>query len=288
MAEEERPVAGGLGWLGIGSSMCVGTKVRRSCRVGTGEARFVLENASVERARLGPDAHRLSREEWELMKSIIVFVGSAAVFSLVAACSVSTESGEETVNSDAIKLSSPVDPVAFCRASGLNVIIGTQSNDTLTGTAQADCIVGLGAQDTITGGLGDDLIFAGEGEDVVRGGDGNDQLFGGGGQDQLFGDAGNDSLNGELGDDVLSGGVGNDTLSGGLGQDRLQGDAGNDTLAGEGGDDQLQGGDGNDALSDCTNHNVLNGNAGTNTCQGSASGINSSSFANCQTITSCP
>ena len=39
---------------------------------------------------------------------------------------------------------SPADPVAFCRSSGLNVIIGTSNNDVLNGTAVADCIVGLG------------------------------------------------------------------------------------------------------------------------------------------------
>src|SRR5581483_5797482 len=59
-----------------------------------------------------------------------------------------------------------VDPIAFCRASGLNVIIGTQNNDVLNGTPGADCIVGLGFQDTINAGGGDDIVFGGEGNDV--------------------------------------------------------------------------------------------------------------------------
>src|SRR5262245_31272157 len=67
------------------------------------------------------------------------------------------------------------DPIAFCNASGLNVIIGTPNNDVINGTAGADCIVGLGGQDTINGLGGDDTIFGGDGNDVIDGGDGNDQ-----------------------------------------------------------------------------------------------------------------
>src|SRR6188768_4503671 len=68
------------------------------------------------------------------------------------------------------------DPVAFCNASGLNVIIGTPNNDTLTGTNGPDCIAGLGGQDTINGLGGDDILLGGEGNDVINGGDGNDTV----------------------------------------------------------------------------------------------------------------
>ena len=181
--------------------------------------------------------------------------GIAALAAGIAGCGAAT--GEDNVSNSSEALSSPVDPVTFCKASGLNVIIGTQRNDVITGTAAADCIVGLGGQDTINAGAGDDIIFAGEGDDVVNAGDGNDQVFAGPGQDNLQGGPGNDSLNGEDGDDLIHGGDGDDTLSGGQGQDRLFGDAGNDKLNGDVGDDQLQGGDGDDALSDCSNRAML-------------------------------
>jgi Ca2+-binding RTX toxin-like protein len=213
-------------------------------------------------------------------------VGVMAVAAGLAGCGAAT--GEDNVSSSGEAVTAPLDPVAFCKASGLNVIIGTQSNDTITGTAAADCIVGLGGQDTINAGGGDDIVFAGEGEDVVNGGDGNDTINAGNGQDNVQGGPGNDTLNGDDGDDQLRGGDGDDTLSGGQGQDRLFGDAGNDKLSGDVGDDQLNGGDGDDALSDCTNHNILNGNAGTNSCQGSTTGNASSTLTNCQTKTACP
>jgi len=104
-------------------------------------------------------------------------VGLSALALGLAGCGTSSD-GESVVTS-AEALSSPPNPVAFCQASGLHVIIGTPSNDVITGTAAADCIVGLGGQDTINAGGGDDIVFAGEGEDVVNGGDGNDQIFGG-------------------------------------------------------------------------------------------------------------
>src|SRR6476660_335365 len=72
--------------------------------------------------------------------------------------------------------------IAFCRSSGLNVIIGTSNNDVINGTAGADCIVALGGQDTINAGGGDDIVFGGDGDDIINGGDGNDILNGGSGQ----------------------------------------------------------------------------------------------------------
>ena len=186
----------------------------------------------------------------------------------------------------ALTASAP-DPVAFCRASGLNVIIGDSNNNTLTGTPGADCIVGLGGQDVINGNGGADIIFGGDGDDIINGGNDDDQIFGGSGQDSIHGNGGNDRIFGEDGDDVLSGDAGNDTISGGAGQDRISGGAGSDTLAGDAGDDRLDAGAGDDDLNDCSGHNTIAGGAGTNTCQGSTSGNNSSTLTGCQVVVSC-
>src|SRR6185369_3244427 len=110
-------------------------------------------------------------------------LGLSALALGLAACSGAEGDGSIATSEEA--LSSPVNPIAFCQASELNVIIGTQRSDVINGTAAADCIVALGGQDTINAGGGDDIVFAGEGDDVVNGGDGNDALFGGQGQDQL-------------------------------------------------------------------------------------------------------
>jgi Ca2+-binding RTX toxin-like protein len=145
----------------------------------------------------------------------------------------------------------PQDPVAFCRASGLNVIIGDSNDNVINGTAGSDCIVGLGGQDTINGNGGNDIIFGGDGDDVINGGAGDDQIYGG------------------------------------SGQDTIHGNGGNDVIFGEDGDDHLDGGGGNDTLIDCSGHNVFAGGSGTNTCQGSASGSASSTFSGCQQVLSC-
>src|SRR6188768_1731997 len=71
-------------------------------------------------------------------------------------CASAGEGGDSVASTSSALTATPPDPVAFCKSSGLNVIIGTQSNDTLTGTAAADCIVGLGSQDTINGLAGND------------------------------------------------------------------------------------------------------------------------------------
>lgn len=214
---------------------------------------------------------------------------SIALSAISAGCSDNFAGvlGEQVGQSADALTATPADPIAFCQASGLHVIIGTSNNDVLNGTSDADCIVGLGGQDVINGNGGDDIIFGGDGDDIINGGPGSDLIFGGSGQDTIHGNDGNDRIFGEDGDDTLFGDNGADTISGGQGQDNISGGAGDDTLTGDAGDDRLDGGGGNDNLSDCIGHNVFLGGAGSNTCQGSSTGNNSSMFSNCQTLVSC-
>ncbi len=106
------------------------------------------------------------------MKGMVVAL--ALGVSGIAACGGEENEVVETVTS--ALTASPADPVAFCRASGLHVIIGTSNDDVINGTAAADCIVGLGGQDRINGLGGNDIIFGGDGDDRLDGGDGNDSL----------------------------------------------------------------------------------------------------------------
>src|SRR5690606_27656186 len=93
-----------------------------------------------------------------------------------AACSGADDAPREATAG--VAQAAVADPIAFCQASGLNVIIGTPNDDILQGTAEADCIVALEGQDTVNGLGGNDVIFGSAGDDVIDAGDGNDQLFG--------------------------------------------------------------------------------------------------------------
>ncbi|MBD1554162.1 glycosyl hydrolase family 28-related protein [Pseudomonas typographi] len=56
----------------------------------------------------------------------------------------------------------------------LNVIDGTDGNDTLAGTSAADLITGEAGRDTLSGGAGNDILVGGSGADTLTGGAGAD------------------------------------------------------------------------------------------------------------------
>jgi hypothetical protein len=124
----------------------------------------------------------------------------------------------------------PAIPPEYACLGVMNVIYGTEGDDTLYGTALNDAILGLGGNDlligldgndVLIGGPGADILEGGVGNDILDGGEGDDVLFGGRGDDLLCGGSGNDSLEGEAGNDELDGGEGCDTLLGGIGGDTL-------------------------------------------------------------------
>ncbi len=147
---------------------------------------------------------------------------------------------------------------------GINALVGSQGNDTITlvNTSVApftDGILLLGGNDSLQSFQSDPLLVNGnQGNDSISAGINNDTLFGGRDQDILFGgDAGDDQIFGNLGNDVLVGGFGNDSLYGGQqndvingdpGNDQLFGDLNNDTLDGDAGRDSLTGGPGSDVF----------------------------------------
>ncbi|MDT8325759.1 MAG: Hint domain-containing protein [Roseovarius sp.] len=89
-------------------------------------------------------------------------------------------------------------------AGGIDGIIGSDFNDTLTG------FDGSGADYTnvLDGGAGDDLIDGRDSGDSLMGGDGSDTILGGGGDDTILGQGGDDSI-------ILADGFGNDVITGG-------------------------------------------------------------------------
>ena len=80
---------------------------------------------------------------------------------------------------------------------GIEDVIGTGANNTLTGTDQDNYIFASDGNDTINGGAGND---------VLAGGNGNDTLNGGAGDDVLFG------FNPTADRDIFTGGAGADTF----------------------------------------------------------------------------
>ena len=111
------------------------------------------------------------------MKYTLTKVGGPLLVGLgiiVSACS-AADPGDEQLGSHS--QAQVADPVAFCNASGLNVIIGTSNPDVITGTEGADCIAALGGSDTVNALGGDDIVFGGEGDDQIDGGAGNDNVI---------------------------------------------------------------------------------------------------------------
>ena len=99
------------------------------------------------------------------------------------------------------------------------VVVGSQTPDSLTGTMEDDAAFALGGDDVLDLGAGDDRVYAGIGSDTLTGGIGNDLVNGEAGADTVNGGGGSDRLFGKGGKDKLKGGKGFDKLDGGGGLD---------------------------------------------------------------------
>jgi Ca2+-binding RTX toxin-like protein len=138
--------------------------------------------------------------------------------------------------------------------SGIENVIGSAQNDSLTGDTNGNYLDGAGGIDTLTGGDGDDILRGGAGADALIGGNGTDTADYSGSAAVTInlatgtytgGDAAGDTLSGI---ENVTGSANADTLTGNTAANRLDGGAGNDTLNGGDGDDILRGGAGVDVL----------------------------------------
>jgi beta-glucanase (GH16 family)/Ca2+-binding RTX toxin-like protein len=193
-------------------------------------------------------------------------IGSAGADLIVAgpgADFISGGGGADTVSYDRSTAGVSVNlPTGVVKGSGGDVLNGVQNligsafNDTLTGDAHANLLIGGGSSDTLKGGDGDDVLAGGAGDDRLVGGAGLDtasyfdapggvtvdlrrldaQDTGAGGHDilssieNLTGSSFADSLTGSSVANRLDGGAGDDTLVGLSGADTLFGGAGADTF----------------------------------------------------------
>lgn len=115
----------------------------------------------------------------------------------------------------------------------MEVMEGSNFNDTMYGGAGDDSFVGKN---------GDDSLFGGDGNDFIEGKWDQDLINGGNGVDRLYGGLGNDVMHGGTGADQMFGGEHRDVMWGGKDGDKISGDSGNDTLSGGHGNDALYGG----------------------------------------------
>ncbi|MFN7507945.1 MAG: retention module-containing protein [Limnobacter sp.] len=63
------------------------------------------------------------------------------------------------------------------KATGSDIFIGTDANNTLTGNSNANTISGLAGNDTLSGGGGNDILAGGTGNDTLTGGAGSDTFI---------------------------------------------------------------------------------------------------------------
>jgi Ca2+-binding RTX toxin-like protein len=148
--------------------------------------------------------------------------------------------------------------------SGVENLIGSWGDDTLTGDANANVLDGLRSNslfgDILIGGAGADTLKNGTASYVtsavgvtanlslttaqVSAGDAAGDIYVNIGN--ITGSAFNDTLTGDTGANVIDGGAGDDAISGGGGNNRLYGGAGNDVFYAGAGVDAIDGGIGID------------------------------------------
>ncbi|WP_432734712.1 FecR domain-containing protein [Maridesulfovibrio sp. FT414] len=155
----------------------------------------------------------------------------------------------------------------FDTFTGIEVFVGSASNDLFTGSSGSDTFFGGDGNDYLRGESGDDFLDGGAGDDTLDGCTGNDWVSyaefvtgvtvtlstgtdgtatGGGGNDilkyienaqgssdadKITGSEAANILMGLDGDDTIYGGAGDDTLFGGEGSNALDGGAGDDTVS---------------------------------------------------------
>lgn len=169
------------------------------------------------------------------------------------------------------------------KVEGVENVVGSAHDDTITGDDGANSINGGGGNDILAGGDGDDEINGEEGDDVVvvfastsddndDGDDGDDVYDGGDGIDTLDLTALVEAVVADFEERYVEGDeIGRDTISnfeiirGGRGNDRLNGDSGSDILHGGDGHDKLKGREGDDILVGGDGNDVVEGNNGNDT-----------------------
>ncbi|MGO1075572.1 beta strand repeat-containing protein [Inquilinus sp. CA228] len=149
----------------------------------------------------------------------------------------------------------------------IEIVIGSNFNDTLTGNWHYETLRGGGGNDLLRGGAGEDVLDGGAGVDTASYYTGASAvtvtLSGGTG-----GDAQGDTLSGI--ENLTGSNIGGDTLTGGSGANVLSGWGGDDRLYGGAGADRLDGGSGVDFTSYYNSSAAVRANLAAGTASGGA------------------
>jgi Ca2+-binding RTX toxin-like protein len=209
---------------------------------------------------------------------------------------------------DAITVRAKTTEIGFAAlsgGSGDDLLIGSDTGDSLVGGPGDDRLVGGQGGDDMSGGTGNDTLVwnQGDGSDIADGDDGNDTVEVNGAPTlgdvftlepnggrvefrrtnlgtfaidataehfQVNGLGGDDSLTASDGIGALTllsvdGGAGADTIQGADGPDAIAGGEGNDVLSGGGGDDRIAGDRGSDTMNGGSGDDTLVWNNGDGT-----------------------
>jgi Ca2+-binding RTX toxin-like protein len=145
---------------------------------------------------------------------------------------------------------------------GVNRLEGGPGNDTIFGLEGADRIVGGSGADRIEGGSGSDRIDTGSGADRIGGGRGKDTISAGSGADRVLGEQSADTILAMSGNDFIEAGSGADVVEAGSGNDRVFGGSGGDIIEGGSGGDRIVAGSGSDVIESGSGNDVIEGNSG--------------------------
>jgi len=171
----------------------------------------------------------------------VILAGTGADTFIGGVANVTLDGGTGT---DVIDYSQESGAVTVNLGGSSGVVLGT--TDTLL---NIEVVVGSNQDDTLIGGLASDSLYGGAGNDTLIGGTGNDLLDGGAGQDILDYSAQTSGLT-----VVLRGASAGSAVGLGIGTDSLYnievvlGGAGNDTFIGSSANETLDGGAGTDTL----------------------------------------
>ncbi|BAY62672.1 putative peptidase [Calothrix brevissima NIES-22] len=246
----------------VGNDSLIGSLGNDTLDGGLGNDTAVYKNASTG-VNVNLEAGTASDGQGgtDTLISIEVIVGSSFADTLIG--SVGNDTFDGGAGNDSFNGNSGTDTVTYKNAStGVNVNLeaGTASDgqggtDTLI---SIEVIVGSDYNDTLTGGAGNNNLNGGLGNDILNGGLGSDILNGGAGNDTVSyknltsgtgvnvnlgagtasdGQGDSDtliSIEAVIGSnfaDILTGGSGNETLNGGAGNDTINGGAGSDTAS---------------------------------------------------------
>ncbi|SMH70217.1 Putative NHL repeat protein (fragment) [Candidatus Nitrosotalea okcheonensis] len=98
-------------------------------------------------------------------------------------------------------------------SSDYNLVMGTNSSDTLTGSMVPNLIIGLGGNDVIHEGSSGDCVIAGDGNNIIYAGNGTNTIYAGNGDNVIRGGNGNMQVFAGTGSNIIQGGSGQNTCS---------------------------------------------------------------------------